>query len=86
MRDRLDNFIWFCYKDKQPENNMIVYVYFPGETGVDVGLANDYEWDDDMYWCYVFIPDAPRVEKKDEERMSLEERVSVLEQVVLRLL
>jgi len=60
----------------QPEFNRYVYTYFPGGgPGVDISIASDVSWDDEDYWCYVFIPDEPRIEKK----ITLEERVAWLE-------
>lgn len=75
MKGEFGSFVWNCYKDSQPESNLFVYVYFDSEHGVDVGLAGDYDWNDNMYWCYVYIPDAPVIEKE----MTLEERIDTIE-------
>lgn len=82
MTDKFGQFSWNCYKDKQPELNRFVYVYFIGEHGIDVGLAKDYAWDDDMYWSYVFIPDKPVINKE----ISVEDRIENLNCVIAQMM
>ncbi len=88
MNDKFGQFEWKCYKDTQPEPQRFVYTYFPDyqgleatTSGVDISIAEDVNWDDEDYWCYVFIPDAPKIEKE----MKLEDRVDKLELSVSRL-
>lgn len=71
MKDNFGEFEWKNYKDVQPEANMYVYVYFVDEDEVDIGLAKEYDWAGDMYWCYVYMPDVPKIEKKEDICLSV---------------
>lgn len=68
MTVKFGEFKWNCYEDRQPESHLFVYVYYDGEHGVDVGLAGDYDWNKDMYWRYVFIPDEPVIDKRCDDK------------------
>ncbi len=80
----MSEFKWNCYKDLKPERDMYVYTYFPeyrtNGVGIDVGidLAKNIGWDDCDYWCYVFIPNPPKI----EEKLTLEERIERLEKLI----
>jgi hypothetical protein len=77
MNDKFGQFEWHCWKDRKPIENQYIYFYdsCDGIGEISVGCANEYSSDDDCYWCYVFIPNPPKIEKK----LSLEERVGIIE-------
>ena len=85
MNDKFGQFDWKCWKDEKPDSDKYVYTYFPDHAEneeVDIQIAEDVNWDDEDYWCYVFIPDAPKVEKN----MTLEDRFDRLESRIEKLL
>ncbi len=76
MNITFGSFIWNCWKDVKPDPEKYIYANFPNlRNKVYVGTEDFFRWDDMSYWCYVFIPDAPKIEKK----MTLEERIEKLE-------
>jgi len=78
MNNKFGQFEWHCWKDKKPDEDKYIYVYICDEDikdTVDIGTADEYSWDENMYWYYVFMPDAPKIEKE----LSLEDRIKSLE-------
>jgi hypothetical protein len=65
MTDKFWGFKWNQWKDKKPEVNKYVYVYCLDnkELGVFICLSDDFLFDDNDYWVYVYMPDAPKIEK-----------------------
>lgn len=89
-----DNFKWNCYKDVKPESGRYVYVIDPTDIDdeIDIGRPSHYTWLDTYYWCYVYIPDAPRRTKleacstlkdcSNDYILALESRIELLEKLV----
>jgi hypothetical protein len=72
MSDKFGEFKWNCYKDTHPKSGMHVYVYDIERKGdeIDIDVAENFCWEDSYYWCYVYMPDAPVIEKKEEATIS----------------
>jgi hypothetical protein len=77
MTVKFGEFKWNCYKDVIPSQGVFLYFFDSGDIigNISIGCAHEYAWEDDCYWCYVYMPDAPVIEKK----LTLEERVDLLE-------
>jgi hypothetical protein len=79
MKEGFGEFKWTCFKDAKPELYKQIYFYdaFDGIGEVTIGLSGVCEHDDNCYWCYVYMPDPPKV----EEKLTIEERLNKLEQI-----
>ena len=79
MNDEFGSWIWYCWKDKKPDDGEYIYVYWSDypEYEVDIGKPEEFNvsLDENTYWCYVYIPDKPKI----EEKLSLEYRIEKLE-------
>lgn len=71
MNEKFGQFNWKCWKDEKPDEDKPVYVYADDIEGdrVSVGYIDDFHVNEDVYWCYVFIPDAPRLCKVSSKTM-----------------
>lgn len=80
MKDKFGQFDWKCCKDDKPTHQSWIYIYYADIPDGDVEIIqeNDCSFDDYTYWCYVFIPDPPKIEKNT----TLEERISYLEKTL----
>lgn len=80
MNDKFGQFDWKCFKDEEPEYGRFVYAYMPwGEESIDIGKAEDFNFRDTDYWCYVFIPDAPKIEQKEDKDVCIFKEVSSIQ-------
>lgn len=81
MNEKFGQFDWKCWKDEKPDEDMPIYAYREDIVSdvVSVGYEGDFHMNDNTYWCYVFIPDAPKIEKNMNERIGrLEHRLQSL--------
>jgi len=80
MNEKFGQFTWNNYKDVKPAEDKYIYAFFPEEGGeVYVGMEEEFAWEGECYWCYVFIPDAPKIEKM----MTIEERMDAMEKMLM---
>lgn len=77
MKEKFSELDWKWAKNCQPISDRYIYVFHEDHPEVRVYVINSSSLDLDEYdyWCYVFIPDAPQIEKKT----SIEERLDKLE-------
>jgi hypothetical protein len=101
MNDKFGQFEWHCWKDRKPDKDKYLYIHIYDEDfkdSVDIGQLTDYDWDDNFYWCYVYMPESPKIEKKKLEPcnqlrdcsnnyiLSLENRIEKIESLLNKVL
>ena len=76
--DVLGTWNWKRFSEEQPKDNLYIYVYY--NSILSVGKVSEYTQKalNECYWCYVYMPDAPKIEKK----LTLEDRLECLEKIV----
>lgn len=93
MSEKFGEFDWKCWKDEKPEDGYI-YIFHADhpDWGVEIVTTYDTIFDDFTHWCYVFIPDPPKIEKRKLEPcnqlrdcsnnyiLALEDRIEKLEE------
>jgi hypothetical protein len=91
MNDKFGSWIWYCWKDKKPDDGEYIYVYWSDypEYEVDIGKPEEFNvsLDENTYWCYVFMPDIPKISKIDnkcafDKINELEDRINKLNIII----
>lgn len=63
----MDNFKWNRYRDCKPNREMFIYVSVDDPIDeIEIGKWDEFEWDENMLWGYVYVPDVPKSRKLEE--------------------